>query len=149
MNFQARQQAKLNRKRREREREREEFLCAHASNPAFHDLKAAMNAGLADRPPVVRPAGRLGWGARGPRYDPARVLRDALVAFAVESALSAGRPYEEAIAAGVTALRQRSSGASSPKTVEAILTKQRRLRASGRADLANAQRVLREYGLDV
>jgi hypothetical protein len=104
-------------------------------------------------PSSARPAdGRAKTGAerkRGPRYDPARPLLDYWVASAVADARDAGQSYEEAIAAGVAALRRCGSGASSPKTVEAIVTRHRKLMARDPADIERAKTKLREYGLDI
>jgi hypothetical protein len=111
MSYKARQRAKRNRERRERQqglaRTRREWLDEQRNNPSFAELLAALGSSteklalLAEKPEARK------WGSkRGPRCDPARDLRDASVANAVKNARDAGRSYEVAIDAGVTALRQ-------------------------------------------
>jgi hypothetical protein len=153
VSYKARQRAAAKGERLAREqgraRTRREWL-SQENNPALAELLAALGSSVeALRRLAEKPEARH-WGARrGPRHDPARILTHALVANAFENARLSGRSHEEAMAAGVTALRQSGSGASSPKTVEAIVTSVRKIPAPAdiEADREKAKAVLREYGL--
>jgi hypothetical protein len=102
-----RQRAKLNRARREQ-------------SAGLTELDAM----LAE---IGWPTGR-GWGSRGPRGDPLLDVRDFHVATLVMSARAAGVSYEAALKLGARALASSGiGGASSTKTVEAILARRRRL----------------------
>jgi hypothetical protein len=156
--YRERQRAKLNRGRREREqdvsRTRREWLNEQKNNPPFAELLAALGSSIEKLALRAEKTEVRKWGAkRGPPFDPARGLRDASVANAVRYARDAGQSYEDAIDAGVTVLRQWGSGASSRKTVEAIVAGQRKMAARDpadiEADLEQANAKLREYGLDV
>jgi hypothetical protein len=145
----AREDAKLNRERRERKRElprrRREWLDEQGNNPLFAPLLATLGSSVEGLRKLTEKPEAPEWGSRGPRRDPVRdIFRDALVAGAVENARTAGQSPKDAIAAGVAALRQSGSGASSEKMVEAIMA--RRRKAVG---VDRAKAVLRAYGLDV
>jgi hypothetical protein len=158
VSYKNRQRAKRNREWRERQedlmRRRREWLDEQRNNPFFAELVAALGSStekltlLAEKPEVLKSGAK-----RGPRFDPAGGLRDAFVANAVENARDAGRSHKDAIVAGLAVLREWGSGASSQKTVEAIVTGQRKPAARNPADikdyLERNKAKLREWGLDV
>jgi hypothetical protein len=132
-----RRRAKLNRELREQERLKR---AADDADP----VSAVLNAYLAA---IGWPSTSHKFGTRGPRSDPDGMLtdlRDLHVARLVLSARAAGWGAR-AITLGVEALRR--SGASSPKTVEAILTKRRRFIAPLLTP-AEVEEAARRYGVD-
>jgi hypothetical protein len=119
--YRERQRAKLNREARERERERRE---RNAADPGSIALDAMLAA-------IGWPSTEHKFGTRGPRSDPDGMLtdiRDLHIARLTLSARAAGWPYQAALALGAKALsRSGIGGASSPKTVEAIVARRRRV----------------------
>jgi hypothetical protein len=148
----ARRTAQANRERRERQRDisrsrmRREWL-GRENDPALGFLLAAALYKLAGKP--ERRQGRQ----RGPRFDPTQPLKDYLVASAVEDARRSGQSHKEAIDAGIAVLRRCGSGASSPKSIEAMMTRRRKTAAltpdALRRRHEQAKARLRDYGLDV
>jgi hypothetical protein len=142
VSYKTRLEAKLNRERREREREK---AARFAADPVFAELDASLAA-------IGWPRKQHVFGTRGPRSDADGVLtdiRDLHVARLVLSARAAGWSYRAALALGAEALRRSGiGGASSPKTVDAILARRRRVLDAPLLTSEAVDEEARRYGLN-
>jgi hypothetical protein len=141
VSYKARLEAKLNRERREREREK---AARFAADPVFVEFDAQLAA-------IGWPRKQRVFRTRRLRSDPDGMLtemRDRHVARLVLSARAAGWRYEPALNLGTEALRRSGiGGASSPKTVEAILARWRRVLDVPLLTSEGVDEQARKYGL--